>query len=57
MWSCEKCKRVENCKKLAETDASLAHKMWTYEFWGTAKDLCGDFEDATGEEKCQYEKT
>ena len=31
------------CKKLAETDDSLAHKMWMYEFWGNASELCKGF--------------
>lgn len=41
--NCLKCNKFTECTVKAETDESLAHKMWMYEFWGNASELCKGF--------------
>ena len=40
---CLNCEKHEICAEKAKTDEDLAHKMWMYEFWGNAQDLCRRF--------------
>ena len=55
--TCEKCVNNSMCTKLSETDDSLAHKMWMYEFWGNAPELCKEFALVINGEDTQDDKS
>lgn len=41
--NCLSCNKYQSCTEKAKTDEALAHKMWMYEFWGNAQDVCPRF--------------
>ena len=54
---CLHCNKHKMCEEKAKTDKDLAHKMWMYEFWGNAPELCKEFALVLNGEDTQNDKS